>query len=635
MREDIPQDSGNRTQPIDLWIRRLSNQLVTPFRLLNMPSSTDTQLSEAHSQSNALLGEQEMICSKLEEGSKPVLRRGESRYRRFILQTWVPVIHCMFCTILSLCLVVFLDGRQLKPEERKSYFDIFRGDTNLRVSDVTTLVSSALMVTRTVSQSFMMGVAWRCAMVLLQHDGLNLGQLNRMVSYRVPTAWTGKYAWLIALVLILLLPSRVVSPLLSGSIDWVAEDAYVMGNEASQILGGFGLRLYTESDWWWVKNDQGSRVGAVYTALGYAAQAFFDGQSNGSDWGRHRYIAWDDAALNTIVEDVPMPYIDIHSISWDNQFETWTDDIFREPYRTFYTSLSFFNTVGISIFFKEKDAQFPASEQPARVITDAWKFAVLVGRGSDQQKQDCLSIATSRWDGLSESHMTLKHISGADNCWAQATVNFTIGIRYFERGIYVGNRIVEALPDSINNSPHMVGDTWAEYALYLVSDMLSSLPVVKRGNIVDHNRNLTQYAEGLIRQSYLSMRAVLYPYRPPTANLKSQRPISYLTAQVDQMRVWIWLALNLLLPLSAVIMLAVESAVEKSGRGRNSLVDTVLAPLLTDVRDILVEDERGISNMSYLTNEDTKSIGKLRLTPVDIPGPVGCAYAVTKKCVIA
>ncbi|KAF8416435.1 hypothetical protein EV426DRAFT_578715 [Tirmania nivea] len=270
----------------------------------------------------------------------------------------------------------------------------------------------------------MVGVAWRYAMVLLQHGGLSLLQLNRMVgvawrliTYRVPTSWSGKYEWLIALVLILLLPSGVVSPLLSGSVDWVSEDTY-LGNKASPVLGGFGLRLYTESDWWWVKNDEGSRVGTVYTALGYAAQAWFDGHSNGSDWGRHRYVAWEDAALNTIVEDVPMPYIDNHSISCNIQFEPWVDDIFREPYRTFYTTVSFFNTVGISIFFKEKEAQFPANEQPAGVITDAWKFAVLVARGSDLKKEGCFSIATSRWDVLPEPHMALKHVSGADTVTA-------------------------------------------------------------------------------------------------------------------------------------------------------------------------------------------------------------------------
>jgi len=289
-----------------------------------------------------------------------------------------------------------------------------------------------------------MGVAWRGAMVLLQYDGLNLSQLNWMISYRIPTSWSGKHAWSIALALVLVLPSTLISPLVSGSVDWVAEEAYESA-EASSIPGGFGLRVYTEEDWLWVKNDTGTRVGSLYSALGYATQAWFDGQSNGSNWGQHRYVAWEEAALHTIVQDVPMPYIDIHSISWDSQFDPWVEDIFREPYSTFQTRNSFLNAVGVSVFFKAKDAQFPANEQPARVITDVWKAAVLVGRGGPNQGS-CFSTTTSRWDGLSQSSMGLKYVDDPKNCWALATVKFTVGIRYFERGVYLGNRTVEALP---------------------------------------------------------------------------------------------------------------------------------------------------------------------------------------------
>jgi len=164
---------------------------------------------------------------------------------------------------------------------------------------------------------------------------------------------------------------------------------------------------------------------------------------------------------------------------------------------------------------------------------------------------------------------------------------------------------------------------------------MASLPLVKRGNAMEDNRNLTQYTENLIRQSYLSVRAALYPYRPDPATLRTQRPVSYLQAKVDYVRVVVWLILNLLLPVSALIMLVVENASKHSGRQRNPLIDAAVAPLLTDVRDVLLEDATGISNMSYLTSDDTRKMGKLRLTPVEIPGAMGTVFAVTKKRVIS
>lgn len=51
------------------------------------------------------------------------------------------------------------------------------------------------------------------------------------------------------------------------------------------------------------------------------------------------------------------------------------------------------------------------------------------------------------------------------------------GIRYFEQGKYVGNRTVQALADS--KTPKIVGDYWAEYGIYLLSAMMSTLAVVE------------------------------------------------------------------------------------------------------------------------------------------------------------
>lgn len=80
---------------------------------------------------------------------------------------------------------------------------------------------------------------------------------------------------------------------------------------------------------------------------------------------------------------------------------------------------------------------------------------------------------------------------------------------------------------------------------------------------------------------------------------------------------------------SALVLFLVEHCSSSSRRLRNPLVDTALAPLLTDAREVLLDDANGISKMSYLTSGDRKGLGKLVLTTIDIRGTA--VFGVTKK----
>ena len=69
--------------------------------------------------------------------------------------------------------------------------------------------------------------------------------------------------------------------------------------------------------------------------------------------------------------------------------------------------------------------------------------------------------------------------------------------------------------------------------------------------------------------------------------------------------------------MSAFIIFFVEKRCEGAGLRRNTVIDTALALLFTDVREILEEDETGISNMSYLTGDDRRRFKEDRQTGAD------------------
>ena len=110
------------------------------------------------------------------------------------------------------------------------------------------------------------------------------------------------------------------------------------------------------------------------------------------------------------------------------------------------------------------------------------------------------------------------------------------------------------------------------------------------------------------------MRSALEPYQPQPPRLQAEAPVTYLQASIVYSRVLSWLILSLLLPASGIILWWMEN----SSEGRISIVDTALVPLLTDVRDILTEDTHGISNMSYLTKEDDRNLGRVQLRTIEI-----------------
>ena len=96
-----------------------------------------------------------------------------------------------------------------------------------------------------------------------------------------------------------------------------------------------------------------------------------------------------------------------------------------------------------------------------------------------------------------------------------------------------------------------------------------------------------------------------------------------------RVRVLVWLILSLLLPVSGVVLFWVENRSTGGRRLHNPLVDTALAPLLTDVREVLLDDVNSVPNISYLTSGDKNSIGKLALTTIDVQG--GVVFGMVKK----
>lgn len=179
---------------------------------------------------------------------------------------------------------------------------------------------------------------------------------------------------------------------------------------------------------------------------------------------------------------------------------------------------------------------------------------------------------------------------------------------------------MEGNPSRTGNDK-LLGDNWAEYTIFMLSDMMLSLPALI-GSELGAYTNLTDYVEMIIRRSYQAFRLQLASFSPDSA-LVVRVPVSYLQAKVDWIRVVIWLGLQLLSCVGLLLLMWIE----RRYLDRRPIINASLAPLFTDVRGLLGDDEAGMSNMSYVTSEDCKRMEKLSLTVNEI-APGKTAFAI-------
>jgi len=275
--------------------------------------------------------------------------------------------------------------------------------------------------------------------------------------------------------------------------------------------------------------------------------------------------------------------------------------------------------VGASLLFQLEPQPLPEQALPDGVLytVKEWGIAVLVGDNSTyfartgKRDFNCKDFGWYNW-GVVDPDITLQYRNSSLACWAVGTIKLTAGVRTARQGRYVTNRTVEAIEFEDDARPRP--DPWAEYTVFMLNDLNSQLSRVRSTGMV--GGNVTTFTEEIIRHGYIAMRHAFPELNEPGQQpLHASIPSPFLQAKVAKLRVWLWLGLTTLLPASWVVILWVESAA--GGNLRASVLSTGLStglmPLLTDVREVLVEDENGLSNMSYLTNEDRKGFGKIKL----------------------
>lgn len=362
-----------------------------------------------------------------------------------------------------------------------------------------------------------------------------------------------------------------------------------------------------------------------------------------------RYVGWEDSIPGTIVHNVKMPYVEIHHLVWRNgptadpntiqtiRNSTLTADMqnFLKTYFSFSGS-ELFRFRGSGILFNDTTISVdPAPPRDSNTLSNVTattvpinssilaqpitlNLVVLVGIDT---KEDC----GAEWGDLPMARTDLYFLlripasqsePALYDCFAIATVNMTMGIKTFRKGKYITKRVIEGIPDGANDI--LIDDPWAETFLRMVPAFMNLHPTNEQRLT---KWDLTDHSTKLIIQSYSAARSALAPYPPAkyganwtemvrdARRLKAEKPSPFLQGKVSWKRVYSWLAISLLYSVSGCMVVFLERYCD-----RTPIIDIGSATLFTDCQNILeILDENELSNMSYLTKEDEKALGILRL----------------------
>lgn len=131
---------------------------------------------------------------------------------------WLLPAHLLWSTFVAVAFL-YLNEKSFPPNRDHLF------DRRLYQSDVVTIMSSFLVISRLFVTNWVPLCAWRCVFVLFEKTGVSLLDIKNILSTNLLLPWgkdgPSRERILCAFILLLTWPAQLSSPIASGSISWV------------------------------------------------------------------------------------------------------------------------------------------------------------------------------------------------------------------------------------------------------------------------------------------------------------------------------------------------------------------------------------------------------------------------------
>ena len=553
-----------------------------------------------------------------------------------LLSWWLLPAHFITSTALALALLLLVDQRSFLVKASDTRENSNSTTFKLYQSDVTTLISVALVLIRIASGSWLALTGWRMSFIVLERNGATLSELSRMINYRIPPITfhhrgqprqqqSNMLLPAMWLILLLAMPSTLVSPLLTGAVSWIPN--FESGNPTSIInitTAGQGER------WRQYNMYANNRFYEVLGAFGLSSIATTKSYSpNSTSIFRRRIPSISGTAINSTLAKATIPYFDIESLDWVMSVDQLGDDtallqaVIGDPH---YPALNISNsrnpfnhgTDSGRLTLVNEVPWVPAPYLNDSVDTFVYPNATLQHASkwvivATHFRESCASGPT--YFGESSEFY---HYDGAGGCFLFARINYTAGVLTCTNCPIVLDSIVEADSSTSNSTSPWTAepDAMVEQAIALMPEVLFYMKIGNTSNIPLWH-NLDGYTRGMLSVAYQASWNSLttdFQANDTTTVLSPQYPV--LVASITRWRVLLWLLLNASLTVSGVILAVLQISCQAK-----TIQNPPLSALMIDTSAVLQEDRNGLCNAAYADKRDAH----LRLRLV-VPGRTAETY---------
>ena len=485
------------------------------------------------------------------------------------LRSWpFLLLYTACCIALSLILALVIDGYNAVDTSTPRYIN---GKLQLRVSDITTLISVGLVIIKFLVTTWTAVAVWRCAFELTHNTEAGIGreQLSFMTKYKLPP-WArypvqqpkGLRSWSVLAILLSILPQPFIAPLLSGAVNWnpsLVPGSTLVPVNSTDPSAAFAYWYQYPSVNYTSKRNNVLRIAAGFASLAWSDSSTISVNGTSLTGNGCRHIVNDDGLPpNSTLSNSIVPCIKFHNISWATSAGDIPSKVANLALSSslilFNDSIDLYSNPGHAVLF-DPNLPWNSSEDgyvlPTPTLFSGTKTLALVV-ANQYTTPGCTNLDDSSFGDVNQIPQYINSWA-LGTCYLFANVTLTAGVTMSAISTYITLRVIEDQTpiDEVIFEP----DPWVQDSFWLLPDLMTMVSVMN-SSLLPTWDNIDLYAENLIRQTYLASWDSFHRMFDEGGSVSSAIPREpRIQATVSYQRVFAWLGVSLLMTVGGILLL--------------------------------------------------------------------------------